>query len=86
MANVANTKNTGPASKDAVSGGTKFPIKDKQGSIGGMPALGTSSDEAQRTIMGMRMQSTDFASRDAQGALGSVKSLKIPVSSNTPTK
>lgn len=86
MANVANTKNTGPTSKDAVSGGTKFPLKEKAGSIGGMPALGTSSEEAHRTIMGMRMQSTDYASRDAQGALGAVTSLKIPVSSNTSTK
>ena len=25
MANVANTKHTGPASKDAISGGKKFP-------------------------------------------------------------
>ena len=33
MANVANTPNTGPASKDAVSGGKKFPVKEATGSI-----------------------------------------------------
>lgn len=68
MANVANTKNTGPASKDAVSGGKKFPL-DKQGDIGGGYTLGTGSEEAHRTIMGMRIASTGFTG----GELGKPK-------------
>lgn len=86
MANVANTKHTGPASKDAVSGRTKLPLKEKVGSIGGMPALNNSSEEAQRTIMGMRFQSTDYASRDAQGTLMSKRSVGVPTGGSfTPT-
>lgn len=67
MANVANTKNTGPASKDAVSGGTKFPVKETIGSIGGGWTLGTGSEEARRSIMGMRIKSDGFSTNVESG-------------------
>ncbi len=87
MANVANTKNTGPTSKDAVSGGTKLAIKETVGSIGGMTTLGTSSEEAHRIIMGMRVQSTDFVSRDAAAALRNKGTFGVPAGGTfSPTK
>ena len=88
MANVANTKNTGPTSDRAVSGGTTFPIKEKVGpGTGGNWTLSTGSEEARRTIMGMRVQSTDFASRDAQAALKGKTSVGISTGGNfSPTK
>lgn len=57
MANVANTKATGPAAKDAVSGGKKFPLK-RGGSTprGNGFDMGNSSDGAHRTIMGMKFR------------------------------
>lgn len=39
MANVANTKATGPASKDAVSGGKKFPVNEQTGAAPAVMAL-----------------------------------------------
>lgn len=56
MANVAGTKNTGPASKDAVSGGKTFPIKEKQvASPGQMNSLTNTSNEAHSRIMALRV-------------------------------
>lgn len=87
MANVANSKDTGPTSKNAVSGGTKLPIQEKFGSaIDNGWEMGNSSEEARKTIMGMRVQSTDFASRDAQATLKGKKSVGISTTNNTPTK
>lgn len=55
MANVAGSRATGPASPNTVSGGTKFPLKEKQGSVGGSPKkMNNRSDEAQRAIMSLR--------------------------------
>lgn len=70
MANVAGTKATGPASKDAVSGGTQFPL-DRQASVGGTITLGTSSDAAQRAIMGMRV-STSGLNSNVESSIKSV--------------
>lgn len=55
MANVANTKHTDPASKDAISGGKKFPNSGTAPRGKGTPMDNTSSD-AQRRIMSMRIQ------------------------------
>ena len=62
MANVANTIATGPASKDAISGGKKFPLKSVDGAStrGGMARLGTSSDEAHRKIMSLKINQGTF--------------------------
>ena len=62
MANVANTIATGPASKDTVSGGKKFPLKPAPGQpgLGSRAKLGTSSDEAHRKIMGLKMNPGHF--------------------------
>lgn len=56
MANVANTPNTGSASKDAVSGGKKFPVKEATGSIprGNGFAASNTKDEAHSRIMSMK--------------------------------
>lgn len=50
---------TGPVSKDVHAGGTTFTpkLKAQQGS---MKTLNNSSEEARRTIMGMRVASTSF--------------------------
>lgn len=74
MANVANTKATGPASKDAVSGGSKFPL-ERQGDIGGGWTMGTSSEEARSKIMGMRVSSEGF-STNVEGGLRQRKAPK----------
>lgn len=56
MANVANTKATGPASKDTVSGGKKFPVKESTGAAprGNGFDMGNTSDGARSKIMSMR--------------------------------
>lgn len=56
MANVANTKATGPASKDAVSGGKKFPVKESTGAAprGNGFDMSNTSEGARAKIMGMR--------------------------------
>lgn len=54
MANVAGTRATGPASKDAVSGGKKFPLKERQEGIGGRKKMNNQSGEAERAIKGLR--------------------------------
>lgn len=54
MANVAGTLATGPASKDTVSGGKKFPLKERQAGIGGRKKMNNQSGEAQRAIMGLK--------------------------------
>ena len=69
MANVANSKHTGPASKDTVSGGKQFPLGQKD-SIGGGYTLGTSSDEAHRAIMGLRVKSEGFSTNVEAGLKG----------------
>lgn len=61
MANVAGTKATGPVSKDTVSGGKTFTPKLRAASAT-PKALSNSSEEARRTIMGMRVASTGFES------------------------
>lgn len=53
MANVANTKNTGPASKNMISGGKKFPLNGSVQRGNGM-SLTNSSTGVQKTIMGMK--------------------------------
>lgn len=50
---------TGPVSKDVHAGGTTFSPKLKAPQ-GAMKKLTTSSEEARRTIMGMRVASTNF--------------------------
>lgn len=50
---------TGPVSKDVHAGGTTFTPKLKA-TQGTMKKLTTSSEEARRTIMGMRVASTGF--------------------------
>lgn len=60
MANVANTKATGPVSKDAVSGGTTFSPR-LRAPQGAMKSMNNSSEEARRTIMGLRVASTGFS-------------------------
>ena len=55
MANVANTKNTGPTSKEVVSGGKKFPLKQSGSGGGKMKSLSNTSGEAQRAIMGLKV-------------------------------
>lgn len=60
MANVANTKSTGPVSKDVVSGGTTFKPRLRVSQTP-MKALTNSSEEARRTIMGLRVASTGFS-------------------------
>lgn len=57
MADVANTKSTGPVSQGMISGGSTFNPKLKA-NLGGPKALNNSSEEARRTIMGMRVAST----------------------------
>lgn len=59
MANVANTKATGPASKDTVSGGKTFTPRFKA-QTGPTKEMSNDSEAARRTIMGMRIASTDF--------------------------
>lgn len=59
MANVANTKATGPASKDAVSGGSTFTPRFKA-QTGPIKELSNSSEDARRTIMGLRVASIGF--------------------------
>lgn len=59
MANVAGTKSTGPVSKDAVSGGKTFTPRLRVSQTG-PKALTNNSEEARRTIMGMRVASTGF--------------------------
>lgn len=68
MANVAGTKNTGPASKDAVSGGKTFPIQQKQTSVGGTPAsLSNSSNEVHSRIMAMRVRPGNWGGYPGEG-------------------
>lgn len=57
MANVANTKHTGPASKDAVAGGKKMVLRPVDGatSRGSLPRMGNSSEEAHRRITSLRV-------------------------------
>lgn len=50
---------TGPVSKDVHAGGSTFNPKLKA-TQGAMKKLTTSSEEARRTIMGMRVSSTSF--------------------------
>lgn len=66
MANVANTKATGPASKDAVSGGKTF-VPRFRAQTGPTKDMNNSSEAARKTIMGMRMTSTGFGT-DVEGA------------------
>lgn len=54
MANVAGTRATGPASPNTVSGGKKFPLKEKQAGIGGRKKMNNQSNEAQRAIMALK--------------------------------
>lgn len=56
MANVANTKATGPASKDAVSGGKKFPVNEQTGAAprGNGFDMSNTSDGARAKIMALR--------------------------------
>ena len=50
MANVANSKHTGPASKDAVSGGKTFPkVGSAQKGSGGLD-MGNTSDGAHMAV------------------------------------
>lgn len=69
MANVANSKHTGPSSKDAVSGGNKFPVKTKVGDAprGAGTPMSNGSEEARRKIMGLRVKSEGF-STNVEGA------------------
>lgn len=54
MADVANTKHTGPASKNTVSGGKTFPkVGSAQKGSSGFD-LGNTSDGAHKAIMGLR--------------------------------
>lgn len=78
MANVANSIATGPASKDAVSGGKKFPLKPAPGQpgIGSQAKLGTSSDEAHRKILGMKIGNP--GSFDRGGAEATFKKYHAP--------
>ncbi len=46
---------TGPASKDTVSGGKKFPIKESEGAVAsGKFNMGNTSTEAHSKIMALR--------------------------------
>ena len=54
MANVANTVNTGPSSKDTVSGGTKFPMNNAMPINKTQAKLGTSSEQVKSSIMSTR--------------------------------
>lgn len=60
MANVANTKSTGPVSKDAVSGSNTFKPKLSVPQTA-MKELTNRSEDARRTIMGLRIASTGFS-------------------------
>lgn len=67
MANVANTKSTGPTAKNMVSGGKKFPLKDREPLSHKMKSLGNTSGEAHSAIMGLRMKSEGFGGRPEKG-------------------
>lgn len=56
MANVADTKHTGPAAKNQVSGGKKFPIKEKNVPSGNpkLSGMNNKSDGAKRSIMSLK--------------------------------
>lgn len=62
---------TGPMSNDAHSGGTKFPLKEKDGSIGGGLPRGTNSSEAARSaIMKLKFSGSGGApSSNVEGAM-----------------
>lgn len=71
MANVAGSRATGPASPNAVSGGTKFPLKEKQGSVGGpLKKMNNQSAEAQRAIMALRYNGGTFPKTTEQAFTG----------------
>ncbi len=58
MANVAGSRATGPASPNTVSGGKKFPLKEKQAGIGGRKKMNNQSGEAERAIKGLRFNNS----------------------------
>lgn len=64
MANVANTKATGPVSKDVVSGGKTFtPKLSVPGSPNGLGGMANNGfEEARRKIMSLRAASSGLNS------------------------
>lgn len=58
MANVANTKNTGPAAKNTVSGGKKFPMNGSAPRGNGFQ-MGNTSDGVHKTILGLKYKNGD---------------------------
>lgn len=75
MANVANSKATGPASKNTVSGGKTFPLDGKAGASSN--GIGVASgNEVQRVIMGMRATLPEMSSDVQSGIMGNKSSIK----------
>lgn len=76
MANVANTKHTGPASKNTVSGGKQFPIKDMLTSRPG--GRGTPMDNtsrgAQSAIMSLKFRPSEWGGYPSESTFTSPKS------------
>lgn len=63
MANVANTKSTGPVSKDVVSGGKTFtPKLTVAGSSNGLGGMSNNLEGARSKIMSLRVSSTGLNS------------------------
>lgn len=60
MANVANSKATGPTSKDAVSGGKQFPVGGASPRGKGLSPMTNSSEDARRAIMGLSVSANGF--------------------------
>ncbi len=76
MANVANSKHTGPASKDAVSGGKTFPkVGSAQKGSGGLD-MGNTSDGAHRAIMGLRYNNSGGFGSVSESSFTSPKAAK----------
>lgn len=71
---MANRKETGPVSKNTVSGGKQFPLLDKETTLerGNGFNLGTGSEDARRQIMGLTMKSEGFSS-NIEGAIKNTK-------------
>ena len=86
MANVANTKATGPASPNAISGGKKLPFLTNEADMSGhsLAGLSTSSEEARRTIMSMRIQSTPYLTQSPEASRSKLQGKRNV--SNIPNK
>ena len=68
MSDVADTWNTGPASKGTHSGGKTFKPK-LSGKQGSMPTFTNSSDGARRAFNKMKFSSEGGFGKDVKGAL-----------------